>query len=190
MVGPPLDNWSTEDVTAIVCKFGRLLAWENDATNKGRIIAKVRCSELRDIPKSTRLTEGEGPGADSWTFSIEILQQTLIGGSPQDEDPIPPKGVDPHALPPVPFHQQQPEAPVEDMDWGDGHWAMENQANNMGAVNEPINQDENAVDMEEDLQQTADNIHGHSSVTLSVPCPMVYSLPMFMLSMQILVKMK
>jgi hypothetical protein len=25
MVGHPLDNWSTEDVTAIVCKFGRLI---------------------------------------------------------------------------------------------------------------------------------------------------------------------
>jgi hypothetical protein len=25
MVGPPLDNWSTEDVTAVVCKFGHLL---------------------------------------------------------------------------------------------------------------------------------------------------------------------
>jgi hypothetical protein len=23
LVGPPLDNWSTEDVTSIVCKFGR-----------------------------------------------------------------------------------------------------------------------------------------------------------------------
>jgi hypothetical protein len=52
MVGPPLDNWSTEDVTAVVCKFGRLLVWENDERNKGRIIAKVRCTELQEILKS------------------------------------------------------------------------------------------------------------------------------------------
>jgi hypothetical protein len=46
LVGPPLDNWSTEDVTAIVCKFGRLLAWENDEFNVGRLLAKVRCTKL------------------------------------------------------------------------------------------------------------------------------------------------
>jgi hypothetical protein len=46
-------------VTAIVSKFGRLIIWENDAENKGRILAKIRCPELRDIPKSVRFTEGE-----------------------------------------------------------------------------------------------------------------------------------
>jgi hypothetical protein len=40
LVGPPLDNWSTEDVTAIVCKFGRLIIWENDANHRGRILAR------------------------------------------------------------------------------------------------------------------------------------------------------
>jgi hypothetical protein len=59
MVGPPLDNWSTKDVTTIVSKFGRLIIWENDAENKGSILAKIRCPELRDIPKSVRFTEGE-----------------------------------------------------------------------------------------------------------------------------------
>jgi hypothetical protein len=74
----------------------------------------------------------------------------------------------------VPFHQQQPEALVEDMDWGDGHWAMGNHGNNMVAVNQPDNQENGnnvlpiAVDMEEDLQQVADNIPRQSSVTLSV----------------------
>jgi hypothetical protein len=65
LVGPPLDNWYTEDITAVISKFGRLILWENDAENKGRIIAKIRCSELRDIPKSVRLTEGEQPDAES-----------------------------------------------------------------------------------------------------------------------------
>jgi hypothetical protein len=37
--------------------------------------------------------------------------------------------VDPHALPPVPFHHQQVDAPIEDVDWGEGHWAMNNQDN-------------------------------------------------------------
>jgi hypothetical protein len=97
IVGPPLDNWSTEDVSSVVYKFGRLLVWENDANHKGRILAKIRCDQLRDIPKSIRLTEGEFSETESCTFSIEVLQQALIGGGPQDEDPLPGYGVDPHA---------------------------------------------------------------------------------------------
>jgi hypothetical protein len=75
---PPLDNWSTEDVTAIVYKFGRLIIWENDANCKGRILAKVRCAELREIPKSIRLIDGEHVDTESWTFSIEVLSQKLV----------------------------------------------------------------------------------------------------------------
>jgi hypothetical protein len=80
----------------MVSKFGRLIIWENDAENKGRILAKIRCSELRDNPKSVRFTEGEQPEAESWTFSVEVLSQTLLGAGPQDEDPIPDDGSDPH----------------------------------------------------------------------------------------------
>jgi hypothetical protein len=43
---PPLANWSIEDVTAMIYKFGRLMLWENDANNLERIIAKVRCTKL------------------------------------------------------------------------------------------------------------------------------------------------
>jgi hypothetical protein len=74
LVGPPLDNWSTDDMNAIVNDFGRLLAWENDEFNLGRILAKVRCTELQEIPKSVRLTDGDNADSESWTFSIEVLQ--------------------------------------------------------------------------------------------------------------------
>jgi hypothetical protein len=106
LVGPPLDNWSTKDVNAIVCKFGRLIIWENDANYKGGILAKVRCSELREIPKSVRLTDGEHADTESWTFSIEVLSQNPIVGPPE-EDPVPVEGVDPHPVPAVvaPVHQ-------------------------------------------------------------------------------------
>jgi hypothetical protein len=112
LVGPPLDNWYTEDITAVISKFGRLILWENNAENKGRIIAKIRCSELRDIPKSVRLTEGEQPDAESWTFSVEVLSQNLLGAGPQDEDPIPDDGIDPHPLPAQPFLPPAVQAPV------------------------------------------------------------------------------
>jgi hypothetical protein len=82
MVGPPLDNWSTKDVTAIVCKFGRLIIWENDANYKDRILAKVRCAELREIPKSIRLTDGEHVDTESWTFSIEVTTRNVLTSDP------------------------------------------------------------------------------------------------------------
>jgi hypothetical protein len=78
--------------------FGRLIIWENDANHKGRILAKVRCAELREIPKSIRLTDGEHVDTESWTFSIEVLSQKLVV-IPPDEDPIPAEGEDPHPLP-------------------------------------------------------------------------------------------
>jgi hypothetical protein len=108
LAGPPLDNWFTEDITAIVCKFGRLVAWENDASNKGRIIAKIRCSELRDIPKSIRLTDGELADTGSWTFSIKVLHQQQLGAGPPAEDPVPANGDDPHALPAGIVHHPGP----------------------------------------------------------------------------------
>jgi hypothetical protein len=78
----------------------------------GRILAKVRCSELQEIPKSVRLTDGDNADSASWTFSIEVLQQVLLGAGPPDEDPLPDAGVDPHPLPPVLFAPQvQPVSP-------------------------------------------------------------------------------
>jgi hypothetical protein len=133
LVGPPLDNWSSEDITSVVCSFGRLIMWENDADNKGRILAKVRCDELVEIPKSVRFTEGEVPDAESWTFSIEVLQQVLIGDGPPAEDPMPEDGVDPHPLPIVnagPLNVLVGNFPVdENADWEDGHWAFNNGGN-------------------------------------------------------------
>jgi hypothetical protein len=108
LLGPPLDNWFTKDITATVCKFGRLVASENDAGNKGRIIAKIRCSELRNIPKSIRLTDGELAATSSWTFSIEVLHQHHLGASPPAEDPIPDDGADSHALPAGIVHHPGP----------------------------------------------------------------------------------
>jgi hypothetical protein len=77
-----------------------LIIWENDANYKGRILAKVRCSELREIPKSVRLTDGEHADTESWAFSIEVLSQNPVVGPPE-EDPVPVDGVDPHPVPAV-----------------------------------------------------------------------------------------
>jgi hypothetical protein len=53
MAGPPLDNWSTEDVTAVVCKFGRVLVWENDERNKGRTLQRLGVLSYRKFQKAS-----------------------------------------------------------------------------------------------------------------------------------------
>jgi hypothetical protein len=131
LVGVPFDHWNTEDLSAAFNKIGKLLIWEKDYTHRARIIAKVRVTELIDIPKSIRFTEGDQPESESWTFSVEVLQETLLGGGPPDEDPLPDDGVDPHPIPsvgvqPEPFVGEA-DNNVEDVadnvdDWD--HWAM------------------------------------------------------------------
>jgi hypothetical protein len=51
-----------------------------------------------EIPKTIMFTEGKSAKFDSWTFSVEVLQETLLGGGPPDEDLIVDDGVDPHTL--------------------------------------------------------------------------------------------
>jgi hypothetical protein len=65
-------------------------------------------------------------------------KQTLIDAGPQDEDPLPADGVDPHAPAPPNFHQNLVpllEEPEEEGNWGDGHWALggQNQQQQQGA---------------------------------------------------------
>jgi hypothetical protein len=158
--------------------------WENDTDNKGRILAKVRCDDLREIPKSVRFTEGEGPDAESWTFSIEVLQQVLIGGGPPAEDPMPNDGGDPHPLPILnagPINAMAGNIPAdENAEWEDGHWAFNiggnvapNAAPNagLGPAPAPNAALQNLFDaMDEDVQanQPLQEDHSNLTVTLSI----------------------
>jgi hypothetical protein len=108
-----------------------VLLWEKDPNRKGRILVKVRVTDLLDIPRSIRMTESSRPEAQSWTFLVEILLDNLLGGGPADEDPLPDDGVDPHPLPGHALPVPQNPAPVipavqndpDNLD-GWGHWAM------------------------------------------------------------------
>jgi hypothetical protein len=141
LVGPPLDYRFIEDLNVAFLDIGKLLFWEKDEANLGRIIAKVRVSDLEEIPKSIHFTDGDRPDSESWTFSIEILQEEMLGGGPADEDPLPDDGMDPHPLsgnamqnlpfmPPTP----QPQNNEDDAEEGWGHWAMGNGQNNEHAM--------------------------------------------------------
>jgi hypothetical protein len=65
LVGPPLDNWNTDDINAIFNKIGKVILWEKDPTHKERIIGKVRVTDVIEIPKSIRFTEGDLPESES-----------------------------------------------------------------------------------------------------------------------------
>jgi hypothetical protein len=149
LVGPPLDHWFTEDINAAFSDIGKVLLWEKDLGNKGRILVKVRVTELVEIPKSIRFSEGDAAESESWTFSVEILQESLLGGGPADEDPLPGDGEDPHPLPNLqPLNPQLPQNPLpavaeqDDLDdvGGWDHWAMGNDAAN---VAQPMDLDAN-----------------------------------------------
>ena len=80
LVGPPLDHWHTEYLNAVFADIGKVLLWERDQDHKGRILAKIRVTDLVDIPKSVRFTIGDLVESESWTFSVEVLQSDLLGG--------------------------------------------------------------------------------------------------------------
>jgi hypothetical protein len=123
---------TTEDLNACFADIGSLLLWERDPNRKGRVLVKVRVTDLMDIPRSIRMTESSRPDAESWTFLVEVLLNNLLGGAPPDEDPLPDEGVDPHPLPghalPAPIFNPAPVEPfVQDnaeANDGWGHWAM------------------------------------------------------------------
>ena len=81
--------------------MGKIISWEKEDALKGKILVKARVTDLGDIPKSIRWSKGELFEEESWTCSVEVLLEEMLGGGPADEDPFPPEGVDPH---PVPQH--------------------------------------------------------------------------------------
>jgi hypothetical protein len=90
----PLDYHSSEYLQAAIGSFGRLILWEEDRHNVTRTMLRVRVTSLEEVPQFIVFSEADGFLGDSWTVQCEIIQQNLLGGQPQDEDPVPvvPKG--------------------------------------------------------------------------------------------------
>lgn len=134
LTGVPFDYWSSEDLSLAVCKFGKLIMWEKDETRRGRLLLQVRVSQLIDIPKSPRWSEGEDLEEDTWSCFVDALLEEMLEDGLADEDPIPPLDVGPHPLPEDEFPGLQPlennQNNVEDENEGwdlDDHWAFPHQ---------------------------------------------------------------
>ncbi|KAE8775251.1 rRNA N-glycosidase [Hordeum vulgare] len=68
---------------------------------------KVRVEELRYIPASLVISEGDDFQSECHLVGVVILQQSMIGTEARDEDPIDPHG-NPHPVPQQPhFHPNQ-----------------------------------------------------------------------------------
>jgi hypothetical protein len=89
LLGFPLDYRSSEYLQAAIGSFGRLILWEEDRRNVYRTLLRVRVTSLEEVPQFIVFSEVDGFIGDSWTVQCEIIQQTLLGGQPQDEDPVP-----------------------------------------------------------------------------------------------------
>jgi hypothetical protein len=104
----PLDHRSSEYLQAAIGSFGRLILWEEDRGNVSRTLLRVRVTSLEEVPQFIVFSEAEGFVGDSWTVQCEIIQQNMLGGQAQDEDPIPPAPKDGQQLPLVFFGLGQP----------------------------------------------------------------------------------
>ena len=93
LLGFNVDYWEQKDVEKAISDFGKLIAWEEDPNYLSRIIVKARVVDLTEIPWLIVCSEGENFEGKSWTAQCEILQATLLGGGPPDEED-PPNGPD------------------------------------------------------------------------------------------------
>ncbi|RLN04023.1 hypothetical protein C2845_PM13G18110 [Panicum miliaceum] len=173
LMGFPVDYWEREYIDNAICTLGKVLSWEQDMTKLSRLIVKARVLDLESMPQFIILSDAEGFHGESWTIQCEVLSDELLGGQPQDEDPLPLDPLNPVA--PFDFfgHGQIGAGPIDEAEQNVANMAPQNQAAaerepwpelqiaqpNNQAQNQPnqtINL--NAVPMDQDLP--AENVNG------------------------------
>lgn len=98
LCGFALDRRCMHEIANAVRSFGKLVHWDRVKSTRANLLVKVRVEELRDIPASVVIGEGEDIQTESESVPIVILQQHMLGAEAPDEDPIPPDG-NPHPIP-------------------------------------------------------------------------------------------
>jgi hypothetical protein len=76
----PLEAWHVEKIRESISEFGKFIVWNRDASNRARILVKIRVPDMLEIPNSHVLcdnTNDSGHG-HSWTVVNYILQANLI----------------------------------------------------------------------------------------------------------------
>jgi hypothetical protein len=66
-----MDYLSRENLQHAITSFGKLLTWEEEKSNRNRLLVKARVTDLEDVPKHI------------------VMSENLLGAQPPDEDPAP-----------------------------------------------------------------------------------------------------
>jgi hypothetical protein len=82
MMNFPLEAWHVEKIRESVSEFGKFIVWNRDASNRARILVKIRVPDMLEIPISHVLCENTNDSGHghSWTVVNYILQANLIDG--------------------------------------------------------------------------------------------------------------
>jgi hypothetical protein len=82
MMNFPLEAWHVERIRESVSEFGKFIVWNRDASNRARILVKIRVPDMLEIPISHVLCENTNDSGHghSWTVVNYILQANLIDG--------------------------------------------------------------------------------------------------------------
>jgi hypothetical protein len=60
LLGFPMDCLSQENLQHAIASFGKLLTWEEDKSNRNRLLVKARVTDLEDVPKHIVMSENDG----------------------------------------------------------------------------------------------------------------------------------
>jgi hypothetical protein len=80
LVGPPLDYRFTEDLNAVFQILGSCCSGKKMKQIWGGLLPKLESLTWKRFQKAFGSQNGDMPDSESWTFSVEILQEELLGG--------------------------------------------------------------------------------------------------------------
>lgn len=117
-----MDHWNNHLVDKALADWGRFVTWEEDPTHLARILVKACVVSLQEIPWFIFSSEGDDFDGDTWIAQCEILQSTMLGEQPADEDdpPIDPDDVHPDLFDYFGFGQLGQGPPPPENDHMDG----------------------------------------------------------------------
>lgn len=65
------------------------MQWDKVASDFSRVVIKAMVADIALIPRSCVVSAGNKHQAESWYVPIVILDHSLLGGFPADEDQTP-----------------------------------------------------------------------------------------------------
>jgi hypothetical protein len=68
LLGFPLDYLSQENIHNSISSFGKMLTWEEDKSNRNRLLVKAHVTDLGDIPKHIVMSENDGFQGETWSI--------------------------------------------------------------------------------------------------------------------------